>query len=109
MRFAKGAETSEIPIGGMKMIKLEGKEILIANVDGKYYAIGNRCTHSGGNLSKGSLKGKIVTCPRHGSKFDMTTGKAISGPKILFIRMGTKDAPSFEVRVKESSILVKIE
>ncbi|MEM2936185.1 MAG: Rieske 2Fe-2S domain-containing protein, partial [Candidatus Bathyarchaeia archaeon] len=59
----KVAETSEVPVGKMKMVKLEGKEVLIANVDGNYYAIGDRCTHAGGDLSKGYLSGNIITCP----------------------------------------------
>jgi 3-phenylpropionate/trans-cinnamate dioxygenase ferredoxin subunit len=106
--FVKATETSEVPIGTLKMIKLEGKEILVANVDGKYYAIGNRCTHAGGDLSKGSLEGKTVTCPRHGSKFDVTTGKAISGPKILFFKPKILDETFYEVEVNDKDILVKI-
>jgi len=53
--FVKVAETSEVPVGKMKMIKIEEQEILIANVNGKYYAIENICTHAGGDLSKGIL------------------------------------------------------
>jgi 3-phenylpropionate/trans-cinnamate dioxygenase ferredoxin subunit len=105
--FVKVAETSEVPVGKMKMVKIEEKEILIANVDGKYYAIGNICTHAGGDLSKGILDGNIVTCPKHGSKFDVTTGKAVSGPKVLFLRLKIKDEPSFEVKVKGKDILFK--
>lgn len=105
----KAAETSEVPVGKMKIIKLEEKEILIANVDGNYYAIGNRCTHAGGDLSRGSLEGKIVTCPKHGSKFDVTTGKAVSGPKILFLRPKIKDEASYEVKVEGKDVLLKIE
>jgi len=61
----KVAETSEIPVGNLKVVKLEGKEILITNVDGNYYAIGNRCTHADVDLSKGRLEGNIIICPRH--------------------------------------------
>jgi len=105
--FMKIAETSEIPVGKMKMVKLEEKEILIANVDGKYYAIANKCTHRGGDLSKGSLDSNIVTCPVHGARFDITTGKAISGPKILFFRSQTKDEPIFEVKVEGKNVMLK--
>ena len=109
MGFVKIAETSEIPIGNLKMVKLEGKEILITNVNGNYYALGNRCTHAGGDLSKGSLDGKMITCPRHGSKFDVTTGKVVSGPKILFLRPTIKDEPFYEVKVDGKNILLKID
>ncbi|MCP8309908.1 MAG: non-heme iron oxygenase ferredoxin subunit [Candidatus Methylarchaceae archaeon HK01M] len=107
MKFVKVGETSEIPIGKMKKVKFEEKEILITNVDGNYYAIENRCPHAGGDLSKGSLDGKIVTCPRHGSRFDVTTGKAVSGPKILFLRFKTKDVSSFEVKVEGKDLILK--
>ncbi len=107
LKFVKVAETSEIPMGKTKKVKLEEKEILIANVDGNYYAIENRCTHAGGDLSKGSLDGKMVTCPRHGSRFDVTTGKAVSGPKILFLRFKTKDVPSFEIKVQGKDLMLK--
>jgi len=105
--FVKVAETSEIPVGKMKMVKLEEKEILIVNVNGNYYAIANRCTHMSGDLSKGSLDGNIVTCPVHGARFDVTTGKAISGPKILFFRAKTKDEPSFEVKIEGKDVMLK--
>jgi 3-phenylpropionate/trans-cinnamate dioxygenase ferredoxin subunit len=108
MSFVKVAEKSEVPVGRMKKIELEGKEILIANVGGSYYALGNRCTHMGGDLSMGTLEGSVVTCPRHGSKFDVTTGKAISGPKILFLKLGTKHEPSFEVKVEGEAIFIKM-
>jgi 3-phenylpropionate/trans-cinnamate dioxygenase ferredoxin subunit len=107
--FVKVAETSEIPTGNLKMVKLEGKEILITNVNGNYYAVGNRCTHAGGDLSKGSLDGHIITCPRHGSKFDVTTGKVVKGPKILFLRPKIKDEPFYEVKVDGKDILLKID
>jgi nitrite reductase/ring-hydroxylating ferredoxin subunit len=107
LSFVKVAETSEIPAGKMKMVKLEDKEVLVANVNGNYYAIANRCTHRGGDLSKGSLEGNIVTCPLHSSKFDVTTGKAVSGPKIAFFRAKTNDEPSFEVKIEGNDVMLK--
>jgi 3-phenylpropionate/trans-cinnamate dioxygenase ferredoxin subunit len=62
LTFVKLAETSDIPAGQMKAVRFEEKELLIANVSGSYYAMGNRCTHSGGDLSKGRLDGTTVTC-----------------------------------------------
>jgi nitrite reductase/ring-hydroxylating ferredoxin subunit len=107
--FVKVAETSEIPAGKMKMVKVEEKEILMVNVNGNYYAIANRCTHAGGELSKGSLEGNIVTCPKHGAKFDITTGKVVSGPKVLFMHPKIKDESSYEVKVEGKDVLLKIE
>ena len=105
----KVAEISEIPSGTLKMVNLDGKEILLTNIGGTYYAVGNRCTHAGGDLSKGSLEGTIITCPRHGSKFDVTTGKVVSGPKILFFKPKIQDEPVYEVKVDGREILLKID
>jgi nitrite reductase/ring-hydroxylating ferredoxin subunit len=109
MAFVKVAETSEIPQGQMKAFKLEEKEVLLANVDGNYYAIANKCTHKNGDLSKGSLNGNIVTCPLHGSKFDVTTGKAVAGPKIAFFRIKTSDEPSYQVKIEGKDVMINLE
>ena len=107
MGFVKVAETSEIPPGQMKAVKLAEKEILIANLNGSYYTIGNICTHEKGYLSKGTLEGNIVICPKHKSKFDVTTGKVISGPKMLFMHPKIKDEPTYAVRVEGKDILLE--
>ena len=60
--FVPVARISEIPVGKMKMVKFLDREILIANVNGNYYAIGNKCTHAGGDLSQSTLEGNVVTC-----------------------------------------------
>ena len=78
--YAKVAIKSEIPVGKMKHIEVNGKEILIANVEGKFYAISDRCGHENARLSTGTIAGTIVICPFHYSRFDITTGKLISGP-----------------------------
>ncbi|MBN1683570.1 non-heme iron oxygenase ferredoxin subunit [Candidatus Bathyarchaeota archaeon] len=106
LSIKKVAETSEIPIGKMKVVKMKEKDILVANVNGNFYAIDNHCTHEGGNLSKGSLDGNIVTCPLHGSKFDVTTGKDLSKPKSWFQTHKTIDTKTYEVKVKGNDILV---
>ncbi|MDD1776014.1 MAG: non-heme iron oxygenase ferredoxin subunit [Candidatus Methanomethylicus sp.] len=101
------AETSEILPGQMKKVLVGNKEILLANVGGQYFAINNRCTHQGGDLSSGKLEGNVVTCPRHGSKFDVTTGKLISGPKILFLKIKINDEIALATRVEGNKILIK--
>jgi 3-phenylpropionate/trans-cinnamate dioxygenase ferredoxin subunit len=106
--FVKVAKASEIPVGRMKMVRLEGKEVLIANVSGNYYAIGNRCTHSGGDLSQGSLEGNIVTCPKHKAKFDVITGKVVSPPKMGLFHPKIQDEPSYQVKVENESIMLKL-
>ncbi len=106
--FVKVASKSEIPVGKMKKIQLEGKEILVANVGGNIYGIAALCTHREGDLSQGSLDGNIVTCPVHGAKFDVTTGKVISGPKMVFFQPKIADATTYLVKVENEDVLIKL-
>ena len=107
--FRKALEKSEVPIGKMKKVEFDGQEILIVNVEGHYYAMGNKCTHAGGDLSKGTLVGNIVTCPecKNGASFDVTTGKAVTRPKLLFFQIKIKDVPTFEVKENGKDIFIK--
>jgi len=92
----------------IKNIKVKHKSSLVVNYNGNYYAIGGKCTHINGDLSKGRLDVKIVECPIHGSKFDVTTGKNFLGPKIGFLKLKTKDEPSYEVKIEGDTIKVNI-
>jgi len=106
--YTNVARASEIPAGSMKMVMVAGREILVANVNGKYYAIPNRCTHSNGDLSKGTLDGNIVTCPKHGQRFDLMTGKSIQGPKVGFLKLKGKDTNQFAAKVEGDDLLVDL-
>jgi nitrite reductase/ring-hydroxylating ferredoxin subunit len=107
-KYVKVAKRSEISVGKMKAVKLEGKEILIVNVSENYYAIGNRCTHAGGDLSQGVLEANIVTCPKHHAKFDVTTGKVIEHPRMGLLHPKAKDEPTYQVKVENDDIMVKL-
>jgi 3-phenylpropionate/trans-cinnamate dioxygenase ferredoxin component len=71
------ATVGDLKSGEMQMIPVKGKEILLACVGEVYYAADNRCPHMGGILSYGTLEGTIVTCPRHGSRFDLRDGRVV--------------------------------
>lgn len=101
MTYIEVAQVGEIPPGTMKGFSAGSKDILVANIDGKYYAIGGKCTHMHGDLSKGTLEGKVVTCPRHGSQFDVPTGSRLAGP-------AKSNEPTFEIKVEGKSIKVGI-
>jgi nitrite reductase/ring-hydroxylating ferredoxin subunit len=75
------ANVNEILLGKMKHVEVDGREVLITNVNGKFYAINDRCGHTNARLSSGGLKGKIVTCPLHAAQFDATTGKKLADPQ----------------------------
>src|SRR5215218_5217378 len=66
--------------GKIKHVEVEENEILLANSDGKVYALCDRCSHMNAPLSMGTLNGMVVTCPMHGARFDVTTGKRVGEP-----------------------------
>lgn len=105
--YVRVADKSEIPIGKMKKVQLDDNEILIVNLNGKYYAISSRCTHMKGDLSKGSLEGEIVTCPKHGAKFNITTGKMAEKPRVGIFRPKAADLATYEVKTEKEYVLVK--
>lgn len=71
---------SDLGVGKMTLVNLEGQPVAVYNVEGVFYATQNSCTHAGGPLAEGELEGCIVTCPWHGSRFDVSDGKVVEGP-----------------------------
>lgn len=106
MRTIRVADTADLAPGRMVAVEVEGQRILLANVDGSYYAIADRCTHAGGSLSKGTLEGSTVTCPRHGAQFDVRTGKAVGEARIGFVKVKARDEAGYRVKVDGTQILV---
>jgi len=98
--FRRLARVSEIRPGTIRIVKSKGEEILIANVEGKFYASPNKCTHMGGPVGRGRLTGFVVECPLHGSKFDVRTGAVISPPARTPLR-------TFVVKVEDDGVWVK--
>jgi nitrite reductase/ring-hydroxylating ferredoxin subunit len=79
--YVEVAKVNEIPSGKMKHIELDGKEIVVSNVNGKYYAMDDRCGHMNALLSMGNVSNdNLVTCPFHGARFDVTNGKKVKEP-----------------------------
>ena len=78
--FVKATELKDLAPGSLMAVELDGKQIALANVDGRIYAFGGTCTHRGGPLAEGSLEGAVVTCPWHGGRFDVTTGDVVGPP-----------------------------
>ncbi|MGB7632416.1 MAG: Rieske 2Fe-2S domain-containing protein [Nitrososphaeraceae archaeon] len=73
----------DIPQGKMKHVEVKGKEIVISNIGGKFYAIDDRCGHMNARLSMGNISSEgIVTCPFHGASFDVTTGRKVREPNL---------------------------
>jgi len=82
-QFVDVADINEVPGGKMKYVQVGEKEILLANSEDKVYALCDRCSHMNAPLSMGAMNGKVVTCPMHGARFDVTTGKKIAEPMTL--------------------------
>jgi 3-phenylpropionate/trans-cinnamate dioxygenase ferredoxin component len=76
-----------------------GTRVLLANVDGKFYAIDNTCTHLGCSLSDGRLDGSVVQCACHGSRFEVTTGAVVGGPAQKPVRSYPVQVVGDEVKV----------
>jgi 3-phenylpropionate/trans-cinnamate dioxygenase ferredoxin component len=105
--FVKVAEKSEVPQGTTKAVKVDGTDVLLANVNGNFYAVSLKCTHMGGDLSKGTLVGNTVTCPKHHAKYDVTNGKVISHPKMALLHPKANDLGTFEVKIENDNIMLK--
>lgn len=73
-------EESELQPGGMKVVPAEDTDIAVFNCEGDYYAIEDVCTHDGGQLTGGFIEGCEIECPRHGARFDVRTGEALTAP-----------------------------
>jgi nitrite reductase/ring-hydroxylating ferredoxin subunit len=99
--YVKVTEGKDIPPSQMKEVEVNGEKICLANIEGKYYAIGNVCTHLGGPLAQGKLEGYEVQCPWHGSRFDIRTGKVVRPPAM-------RSEPTYEIKIEEDdNILLK--
>ena len=78
--------TNEIEPGTARSFDIGGERIAVCNVSGTFYAINDVCTHDGGPLDQGVLEGSTITCPRHGAKFDVTTGEAVQMPAVIPVK-----------------------
>jgi nitrite reductase/ring-hydroxylating ferredoxin subunit len=80
MAFVEVAAVSDIPKGTMKSVSAGIWQVLVINVDGRFYAMNNACPHQGWSLAEGTLIGKTLTCKLDGAKFDVATASASPGP-----------------------------
>ena len=97
--FVEAGPAGELRPGSMKRVELRGRRILLANVQGRICAADDTCTHEDASLSTGVLKGELVKCPLHGSRFNVCTGKALEEP-------AEADLRTYPVRLEGERILV---
>jgi len=120
--FSEVCKINDITDGTMKQVHVQDKDIMLAHVDGKFYAADGRCPHMHAYLSKGTLNGTIVTCPLHGSQFDLKTGKVVRwvrgkgfisliGKLMSCLGMATKKEKPltiYEVKIQGDRVMAKI-
>lgn len=97
--FVAVAAVEEIPNGERLFVEIDAQPIVVFNIGGQFFAIGDVCSHDDGPLGDGDLEGYEVVCPRHGARFDVRTGKVLSLPAIV-------DIPAYPVRVRDGHIEV---
>ena len=95
------AKVDCLPAGKALAVSMGSKRIALFNIDGRFYAIDDECTHAGGSLAEGTLNGNIVTCPWHGATFDVTNGAVLSDPAY-------ENVGHYQVRVEGDDIKVEI-
>jgi 3-phenylpropionate/trans-cinnamate dioxygenase ferredoxin subunit len=106
MAKVRVAAKSELGANKMMGLDLQGRYILLANINGEYHAMDGLCSHLKGRLWEGSLMGNIVKCPRHGSEFDILTGKVVKKPRIPLAK--AKDLDRYEVTIEGEDIFLDL-
>ncbi|MPM89236.1 Naphthalene 1,2-dioxygenase/salicylate 5-hydroxylase systems, ferredoxin component [bioreactor metagenome] len=108
MSYTKAASVTDVPEEQCVAVMLDNSEILLAKIDGSYYAVSNKCPHLGGRLSDGILDAGVITCPKHHAKFDLKTGANMGEAKLAFLKIGVKDLKTYPVKVEGDDIWVDL-
>lgn len=99
--FVEIAPVSELPNGERLFVEVADRPLVIFNIAGQFFAIGDVCTHDDGPLGDGTIEGHNIVCPRHGGEFDVRNGKVMQMPAVV-------DIPAYPVRVVDGTIRVGI-
>jgi len=91
---------ADLPPGSWRVIEVDGTQIAVFNVDGTFLAIEDICTHDGGDLAGGEVDGDQVICPRHGARFCLRTGAALTPPAYDAVDI-------FPIRIENGTVQVR--
>ncbi len=94
------ARADELAPGEWRVADVDGAQVAVFNLDGQYYAIEDVCTHDAGQLTGGSVEGAEIVCPRHGARFCIRTGEALSAPAY-------EPTTIFPVRIENGEVQVR--
>jgi len=101
VEFVQVAPLADLPVGERLFVEIDERKIVVFNIGGNLFAIGDVCSHDGGPLGDGEIEGMDVICPRHGARFDIRTGQALLLPAV-------EDIPAYPVRVNAGVIEIGI-
>lgn len=99
VEFVAVAAESELPPGKRLFVSVDNYNIVVFNIAGSYFAIGDLCSHDNGPVGEGELEGYEITCPRHGARFDIRTGRVLALPAVI-------DIPAYPTRVVDGQVEV---
>lgn len=99
--FVRAAEAAAIPDPGKETVEIDDQFVVVIHAGGSFYAIDDVCTHDDGPLGEGALEGFEIVCPRHGARFDVRTGDALTMP-------ATKPTKVHDVKVEAGGVWVKL-
>ena len=98
-RFVRVGRVGDVPWGGAEVFSVDGRRIAVYRLEDGFYAIDDICTHDGGPLAEGEVEGDEVICPRHGARFSIKTGAALTFPAVTPV-------DRYPVRVEGDDLLV---
>ncbi|MBX6394751.1 MAG: non-heme iron oxygenase ferredoxin subunit [Alicyclobacillaceae bacterium] len=102
MALVKIASLDELQPGQMKRVRIDEVDLAVYHVDGGYYVTSDVCTHAVASLTEGSLDGYVVTCPKHGGKFDVRTGAAVHLPAFTPLK-------TYQVYIQDGGVWIDAE
>lgn len=100
--FTQVATTDEIKPGSMKSFRINNEPVLVCNLNGKYYAIADECTHDFAPISTGILDKDQIICPRHHARFNIIDGSVNAPPAVVPVE-------TYEVKIEDDKIFVKVD
>jgi metal-sulfur cluster biosynthetic enzyme/nitrite reductase/ring-hydroxylating ferredoxin subunit len=99
--FVRVCDVAEVPDPGKTLVEVEGEMVALFHVEGAWHAIDDVCTHDGGPLADGELRNHTIACPRHGAKFDIRTGAALTMPAVRPTR-------AHDVKLEDGGVWVRL-
>jgi 3-phenylpropionate/trans-cinnamate dioxygenase ferredoxin component len=99
--FVRACKVSDVADPGKSSVRVGNRSVALFHVGGKFWATDDRCTHDGGDLVSGRLDDHAIICPRHGARFDVRTGEALSRPASV-------DLAVHEVKIEGDNVLIRL-